>query len=193
MPGTRATSGRSFGTCSTPASTRAKSIRVFPLSNWTELDIWQYIHAESIPVVPLYFAKKRPVVRRSGTWIMVDDEPLPLVPGETPEMRLVRFRTLGCYPLTRRHRIRCRHVGRHRRGDEGRTGLGAPRPADRQRRNRLDGKERNARAISDAIVASPRLLWRRATGKDLLRFITCGSVDDGKSTLDRPAAARYRN
>jgi sulfate adenylyltransferase subunit 2 len=77
-----------------------ESIRVFPLSNWTELDVWQYIRCEEIPVVPLYFAKPRPVVRRSGTWIMVDDERLPLDPGEQPELRLVRFRTLGCYPLT---------------------------------------------------------------------------------------------
>jgi sulfate adenylyltransferase subunit 2 len=77
-----------------------ESIRVFPLSNWTELDIWQYIRCENIPVVPLYFAKMRPVVWRSGTWIMVDDERLPLEPGERPQMRLVRFRTLGCYPLT---------------------------------------------------------------------------------------------
>jgi sulfate adenylyltransferase subunit 2 len=77
-----------------------ESIRVFPLSNWTELDVWQYIRCENIPVVPLYFAKKRPVVQRSGTWIMVDDDRLPLEPGEKPQMRLVRFRTLGCYPLT---------------------------------------------------------------------------------------------
>jgi sulfate adenylyltransferase subunit 2 len=77
-----------------------ESIRVFPLSNWTELDVWQYIRCEEIPVVALYFAKPRPVVRRSGTWIMVDDERLPLDPGEQPELRLVRFRTLGCYPLT---------------------------------------------------------------------------------------------
>jgi sulfate adenylyltransferase subunit 2 len=77
-----------------------ESIRVFPLSNWTELDVWQYVMHERIPVVPLYFAKRRPVVRRSDTWIMVDDERLPLEPGEKPEMRLVRFRTLGCYPLT---------------------------------------------------------------------------------------------
>jgi sulfate adenylyltransferase subunit 2 len=77
-----------------------ETIRVFPLSNWTELDIWQYIMAENIPVVPLYFAKERPVVRRGGTWIMVDDERLPLEPGERPEMHRVRFRTLGCYPLT---------------------------------------------------------------------------------------------
>jgi sulfate adenylyltransferase subunit 2 len=77
-----------------------ESIRVFPLSNWTELDVWTYIMLQDIPVVPLYFAKERPVVRRSGTWIMVDDDRMPLAPGEKPEMRLVRFRTLGCYPLT---------------------------------------------------------------------------------------------
>jgi sulfate adenylyltransferase subunit 2 len=77
-----------------------ESIRAFPLSNWTELDVWQYIEAEDIPVVSLYFAAERPVVRRSGTWIMVDDERLPLAPGERPEMKRVRFRTLGCYPLT---------------------------------------------------------------------------------------------
>jgi sulfate adenylyltransferase subunit 2 len=77
-----------------------ESIRVFPLSNWTELDIWQYIHVEGIPIVPLYFAKERPVVDRDGALIMVDDERLPMRPGEQPEMRLVRFRTLGCYPLT---------------------------------------------------------------------------------------------
>ena len=77
-----------------------ETIRVFPLSNWTELDVWHYIMLEEIPVVPLYLAKVRPVVRRNDTWIMVDDERLPLEPGETPEMRLIRFRTLGCYPLT---------------------------------------------------------------------------------------------
>lgn len=77
-----------------------ESIRVFPLSNWTELDIWQYILAERIPIVPLYFAAERPVVWRDGQMIMVDDARLPLAPGETPEMRKVRFRTLGCYPLT---------------------------------------------------------------------------------------------
>jgi sulfate adenylyltransferase subunit 2 len=79
---------------------KGESIRVFPLSNWTELDVWQYVLAEKIPVVPLYFAKKRPIVRRDGSLIMVDDERMKLEPGETPEMRLVRFRTLGCYPLT---------------------------------------------------------------------------------------------
>jgi sulfate adenylyltransferase subunit 2 len=77
-----------------------ESIRVFPLSNWTELDVWQYIHLEQIPVVPLYFAKPRPVVDRDGTLIMVDDDRLPLNPGEKPMMKTVRFRTLGCYPLS---------------------------------------------------------------------------------------------
>ncbi len=77
-----------------------ESIRVFPLSNWTEADIWQYIEQEHIPIVPLYFAKLRPVVPRGGQWLMVDDERMPLEPGEVPQMRMVRFRTLGCYPLT---------------------------------------------------------------------------------------------
>ena len=84
-------------------NTRVKpgeSIRVFPISNWTELDIWQYILMENIPIVPLYFAAKRPVVERGGQLIMVDDDRLPLQPGEVPQMKSVRFRTLGCYPLT---------------------------------------------------------------------------------------------
>lgn len=77
-----------------------ETIRVFPLSNWTEADIWAYIRQENIPIVPLYFAAKRPVVKRYDQWIMVEDNRLPLEPNETPEMRMVRFRTLGCYPLT---------------------------------------------------------------------------------------------
>ena len=77
-----------------------ESMRVFPLSNWTEYDVWDYVAAEQIPVVPLYFAAPRSVVRRSGTWIMLDDERLPLNPGEAPETKMVRFRTLGCYPLS---------------------------------------------------------------------------------------------
>ncbi len=77
-----------------------ESIRAFPISNWTELDVWFYIYREQIPVVPLYFAAPRPVVNRHGAWIMVDDDRLPLAPGEVPERRSVRFRTLGCYPLT---------------------------------------------------------------------------------------------
>ena len=79
---------------------KGESLRVFPLSNWTELDIWQHIHREGIAVVPLYFAAERPVVERDGVLIMVDDERMPLAPGEQPQLRKVRFRTLGCYPLT---------------------------------------------------------------------------------------------
>jgi sulfate adenylyltransferase subunit 2 len=79
---------------------KGESLRVFPLSNWTELDIWQYIYLENVPIVPLYFSKQRPVVNRDGALIMVDDERMPLAPGEKPEMKWVRFRTLGCYPLT---------------------------------------------------------------------------------------------
>jgi sulfate adenylyltransferase subunit 2 len=79
---------------------KGESIRVFPLSNWTELDVWQYIYLEKIPIVPLYFADKRPVVERDGVLILVDDDRLPLQPGEEPMMKTVRFRTLGCYPLT---------------------------------------------------------------------------------------------
>ena len=79
---------------------KGESIRVFPLSNWTELDIWQYIYLQNIPVVPLYFAKERPVVERDGMLIMVDDDRMPLLPDERPQLKRVRFRTLGCYPLT---------------------------------------------------------------------------------------------
>ena len=79
---------------------RGESMRVFPISNWTELDVWQYIHLENIAIVPLYFAAERPVVERDGMLIMVDDERMPLYPGEQPQMKKVRFRTLGCYPLT---------------------------------------------------------------------------------------------
>ena len=80
-----------------------ETMRVFPLSNWTEADIWSYIEAEEIPIVPLYYAAERPVVRRNGQWIMVVDNRLPLEAGEVPEMRRIRFRTLGCYPLTAGH------------------------------------------------------------------------------------------
>jgi sulfate adenylyltransferase subunit 2 len=79
---------------------KGESLRVFPISNWTELDIWQYIHLENIPIVPLYYSDVRPVVERDGTLIMVDDDRFRLAPGETPMMKSVRFRTLGCYPLT---------------------------------------------------------------------------------------------
>ena len=94
-----------------------ESIRVFPLSNWTELDVWEYIMPENIPVVPLYFAKQRPVVWRDGTLIMVDDERMPLAAGETAEMRSVRFRTLGLLSADRRHRIRRRPRSKNHRGN----------------------------------------------------------------------------
>ena len=79
---------------------KGESLRVFPISNWTELDVWQYIHLEKVPIVPLYYSAERPVVEREGSLIMVDDDRMPLRPGETPTMKSVRFRTLGCYPLT---------------------------------------------------------------------------------------------
>src|SRR5690606_38144672 len=79
---------------------KGESIRVFPISNWTELDVWQYIHLENIPIVPLYFAAERPVVDRDGTLIMVDDDRMRLRDGEVPMIKMVRFRTLGCYPLS---------------------------------------------------------------------------------------------
>jgi sulfate adenylyltransferase subunit 2 len=82
------------------ALTNGQTMRVFPLSNWSELDVWRYVARENLEVVPLYFTEERPVVRRQGTWIMVDDDRMPLEPGETPQMKKVRFRTLGCYPLT---------------------------------------------------------------------------------------------
>jgi len=79
---------------------QGENIRVFPLSNWTELDVWQYIHLDQIPIVPLYLAARRPVVERDGTLIMVDDDRMPLEPAELPVEKSIRFRTLGCYPLT---------------------------------------------------------------------------------------------
>ncbi len=90
---------------------RGESFRVFPLSNWTELDVWRYIARERIPVVPLYFAARRPVVEREGQWIMVDDERMELAPVEKPQMKMVRFRTLGCYPLTAAVESRAATVG----------------------------------------------------------------------------------
>src|SRR3546814_12596379 len=86
--------------CSSDLKAKGESIRVFPISNWTELDIWQYIARENIPIVPLYFAAPRPTVERDGLLLMVDDDRFPLRPGEVPVERSIRFRTLGCYPLT---------------------------------------------------------------------------------------------
>ncbi len=111
---------------------QGESMRVFPLSNWTELDVWEYVAAEQIPVVPLYFAKPRPVVSRNGVLIMVDDDRLPLEPGERPEMRLVRFRTLGCYPLTGAIEVSGGNNPGYRRGIAPIAPIGAAGAADRQ-------------------------------------------------------------
>ena len=165
--------------------TKGETIRVFPLSNWTELDIWQYTRAEDIPVVPLYFAAPRPVVERDGMLIMRDDDRMPLLPGEEEETRRVRFRSLGCYPLSRRDRESdADDAGRHHRARCAPPHLRAPGPPDRQRRGGLDGEE-EARGLFLMDADSPE--HARPTARDgrkgLLRFLTCGSVDDGKSTL----------
>ena len=161
-------------------------MRVFPLSNWTELDVWEYIRAENIPVVPLYFAKPRPVVERDGTLIMVDDERLPLGPGETPRMMQVRFRTLGCYPLTGAIASSADTLDASSRKC-------AARPAPNARAassitTRPDRwKRRSARDISDepsrAVIAERAVRSDDLDTRPALRFLTCGSVDDGKSTL----------
>ena len=153
-----------------------ESIRVFPLSNWTEIDVWSYIEREKIPVVPLYFAAPRPVVERNGMLIMRDDERLPLLPTEVPELRSVRFRTLGCYPLTGALEFARRHRGRHHRGAVGGADIGAAGPCDRPGWRRCDGAQEARRLFLMGLTHRP-------AEDDMLRFITCGSVDDGKSTL----------
>ena len=134
-----------------------ESIRVFPLSNWTELDVWHYIALEKIPVVPLYFAKERPVVARSGTWIMVDDDRLPLDPrGKAPDAArsLPHARLL---PADRRDRVGCKHTRRDRGGDGNRAGLGTAGPVDRYRRNGVDGKEKARRLFLMEFALRPAL------------------------------------
>ena len=162
-------------------------MRVFPLSNWTELDVWEYIRAEDIPVVPLYFAKERPIVERDGTLIMVDDDRLPLSPGEAPQMMRVRFRTLGCYPLTGAiasdaSTLDAIIVEMRESTTSERQG----RVID-QRRIRLDGKEeaRGLFLMALSQTAAIDVLSREDSidARPTLRFLTCGSVDDGKSTL----------
>ena len=118
-----------------------KSIRVFPLSNWTELDVWRYIAHQNIPVVPLYFAAPRPVVERSGGLIVVDDDRFPLEPGERSVTRMVRFRTLGCYPLTGAVESSAATVADIVAGNGGRPDIGTRRPADRSRSGQFHGKE----------------------------------------------------
>ena len=165
-----------------------ESLRVFPLSNWTELDIWQYIYLQNIPIVPLYFAAVRPVVERDGGLIMVDDARMPLKPGEQPMLKKVRFRTLGCYPLTGAVESEADTL-----------------PAIIQEMLLTKTSERQGRVIdhdaaafhgeeeagglflmahqSELIATDIGAYLKSHEHKSLLRFITCGSVDDGKSTL----------
>ena len=151
---------------------RGESIRVFPLSNWTELDVWEYVELEEIPVVPLYFAKERPIVRRNGTLLMVDDDRMPLEDGETPEQLQGALPHARLLPADRRGGERRRDARGHRRRDARLADLRARGPRDRPRRRRLDGEEEAGGVLLSAVRE-----------QSLLRFITCGSVDDGKSTL----------
>ena len=162
---------------------KGETIRVFPLSNWTELDIWEYTYAENLPIVPLYLAAERPVVKRDGMLIMRDDDRMPLLPGETEEIMWVRFRSLGCYPLSARGGVQGHHARAHHRRDARGPHLRAPGPPDRLRRGRLDGEEEAGGLFLMADSGGgmgPEVLEET---KGLLRFLTCGSVDDGKSTL----------
>ncbi len=128
---------------------KGETIRVFPLSNWTELDIWQYTRAENIPVVPLYFAAPRPVVKREGVWIMRDDDRLPLKPGETPEIKMVRFRSAGLLSALRRRGEQGGHARRHhRRDDHVRARPSAP-GASSTAMKPPRWRRRSARGISD--------------------------------------------
>ena len=168
---------------------KGESIRVFPLSNWTELDVWQYIEAENIPVVPLYFAKERPVVERDGCLIMVDDERMPLAAGRAVENAMVRFRTLGCYPLTGAVESRAADGGRRHPRNACRNHERAAQPRHRSRSGRVDGaQEAGGIFLMHDVVqvdgsAQPRTREVLPQPGELLRFLTCGSVDDGKSTL----------
>ena len=145
-----------------------ESIRVFPLSNWTERDIWDYVAREKVPIVPLYLAAERPTVVRDGTLLMVDDPArFPGIEREEVVTRRIRFRTMGCWPLTGAMESEARYARRGAGRDGGAQDQRAAGPGHRPRRKRVDGSE-EARGL---------FLM------DLLRFITCGSVDDGKSTL----------
>ena len=146
-----------------------ESIRVFPLSNWTEIDVWQYIHVENIPIVPLYFAKEREVIVRGDSLIMLEQPFVPLLPGERPQMVKCRMRSLGCSPCTGAVRSDADTVRRRSSTSSSSTqALRAPAPRHRPRSGRVDGAEE-----------ARRLLLMSG----LLRICTAGSVDDGKSTL----------
>ena len=154
-----------------------ESVRVFPLSNWTEIDIWQYIYLEKIPIVPLYFARERPVVWRNGTWIMVDDERMPLEPGERPEMKRVRFRTLGCYPLSGAIESDADTLPAIIQEMLLATDVRAPGSPDRSRSSRHQWKRRSRKATSDAAApeacATPR--GRELSPRASAKGPACGS------------------
>ena len=175
---------------------KGESIRVFPLSNWTELDIWQYIHLESIAIVPLYFAALRPTVERDGLLLMVDDERFRLHPGEIPEPAIDSLSHTRLLPAHRSSREQCDNRPRNHSGNALDDHLGAARSRDRSRSERLDGAEEASGIFLMTGVPAPssyqaheliaqdiEAYLRKHQHKSLLRFITCGSVDDGKSTL----------
>jgi hypothetical protein len=155
------------------------------MSNWTEINVWHYIFLESVPIVPLYLAKVRPVVEREGALIMVDDERLPLAPGEKPVMKKVRFRTLGCYPLTGAIESEADTLPAVIQ-ELLFTKTSAPGPGHRPRHVCFNGKEEAGRILlmphkSDLAAIDLGAYLRTHEHKSLLRFMTCGSVDDGKA------------
>ena len=164
---------------------KGESIRVFPLSNWTELDIWLYIHLEGIPVVPLYFAALRPVVERDGNLIMVDDERFRLRPGEKPMMRKVRFRTLGCYPLSGAIESDADDAPRDHPGDAARARLGAPGPRDRLRRRGLDGAQEARGVLLDVRPLARDAATSRPTSSATRRRSCCACSPAAASTTAR--------
>ncbi len=164
-----------------------ESIRVFPLSNWTEMDVWQYIHEEKIPVVDLYFAKERPMYVRGDALLPIEQEFVAL-PGEKPQMVKIAPALAGMQPLHRRHPLRCRDHSGHHRGADFVPFVGARQPRHRSRPGRLDGDQEagglllNVRLLPLPAFSITEFLDQERE-KDLLRFSTAGSVDDGKSTL----------
>ena len=179
---------------------KGETVRVFPISNWTELDVWQYIHLENIPLVELYFAKPRPVVERDGTLIVVDDDRMPLAPGEVARDAHRAVPHARVLPADWCDRVDRRHVARDHPGDVAGDHVGAPGPRGRSRRHQLVGEEEAGRPLLMADAATTTVAMGSTADqeliasdidayltshqyKSLLRFITCGSVDDGKSTL----------
>ena len=174
-----------------PGFIKGESIRVFPLSKWTELDIWQYIRMENIPIVPLYFAKERPIVEIDGNLIMPDDERLPEQYRDKIRMRKVRFRTLGCWPLTGAVESEADTIEKNRRRNDDHHQIRTDHPGNRFRPGCQYGtKEKRGillrrKAIKIKIMEKLNIkeFLDQDEKKDLLRLLTAGSVDDGKSTL----------